>query len=115
MIKSILIVEDDALSAEILRRYIASKEIHVDIAESGEAALSLLSKDPVDLVLTDFALPGMNGISLIHRIKGLDVSCRFIGMSSEAMSGPFRKAGADGFLQKPFGIQEVEDMMFPLL
>ena len=115
MKKVILIVEDDTLLAEVLKRFLASEQVQVERAESGEAALSLLSKDPVDLVLTDFALPGMNGVSLIQRIKGLDVFCRFIGMSSEAMSGPFRKAGADGFLQKPFGIQDVEDMVFPLL
>ena len=115
MKKVILIVEDDTLLAEVLKRFLASEQVQVERAESGEEALSVLSRKQIDLVLTDYAMPGMNGVSLTEAVKRLDSSFRIIGMSGQDVAVPFLKAGADRFLKKPFGKQEILKTLSPFL
>ena len=78
-------------------------------------SLSVLSRKRIDLVLTDYTLPGMNGVLLTEAIKRLDGSFRIIGMSGQDVAEPFLKTGADRFLKKPFGKQEILKTVYPFL
>ena len=66
--KRILIVEDDADIAEILRLHLRDEGYEVDEADSAEAALALGPFDRFDCVVTDYLMPGMNGVELAHRL-----------------------------------------------
>jgi len=63
----VLLVEDNPVFRNPLRAVLAAHGFDVRIAESGEAAEALLARDPVDIVLSDLGLPGMDGVTLASR------------------------------------------------
>jgi CheY-like chemotaxis protein len=67
--KKILIVDDDEVVANIYQSKLQSERFKVEVARSGEQALQSLAKEPVDLVILDFSLPGMNGAEILKTIR----------------------------------------------
>jgi CheY-like chemotaxis protein len=67
--KRILIVDDDVMVASIYRKKFEDEQFAVDVASNGERALQLLEESPVDLVILDSSLPGMNGVALLQAIR----------------------------------------------
>jgi len=65
----LLVVDDDALSRELLYRRIKKFGYDVDTAESGLDALDMLKKNKYDLVFLDVIMPNLSGIELLERIK----------------------------------------------
>jgi CheY-like chemotaxis protein len=105
----VLLVDDDAMSRELLGVLLEAEGYAVESADSGEAALALLGRgDPApDLVLADVQMPGMTGPALAGKLR------RACGQSTLllAMSGsqPPEKAVSrfDRFLLKPFKMAEI--------
>ena len=102
---SLLVVEDNALLATTLARFLREQG-HFTIAAvapSAEAALQLLPKLTVDLVLIDVALPGMNGIDLVATLKKEYPGLRCLMLSAHNESDYVRRAiaaGAMGYVIK---------------
>ncbi len=76
---TILVVDDDPSDTELMLRAIEQAdlkaiagEIDVQVRATAEGALHLLSERPVDLVLTDVVMPGMDGLDLVHQIQKID-------------------------------------------
>ena len=67
--KKILIVDDDEVVANIYRDTLQGERFKVAIAGTGEEALQSLAKEPVDLMILDFSLPGMNGAEILKTIR----------------------------------------------
>jgi len=67
--KTILLVDDDAVVANIYRNKLQSERFKVEVANSGEAALQCLAKEPLDLVVLDFSVPGMDGAKILRTIR----------------------------------------------
>ena len=67
--KKILIVDDDEVVANIYRDTLQGERFKVAVAGSGEEALQSLAKEPVDLMILDFSLPGMNGAEILKAIR----------------------------------------------
>jgi CheY-like chemotaxis protein/HPt (histidine-containing phosphotransfer) domain-containing protein len=105
----VLIVDDDATIRELLGALLAGEGYLVEAAESGEAALALLRRPESvpDLVLADVQMPGTTGAQLARQLR------RACGPSTLllAISGSQPPAQAisrfDGFLMKPFKMEEV--------
>jgi CheY-like chemotaxis protein len=105
----VLVIDDDPMSRELLSVLLEGNGYAVQSADSGETALALLRQaDPIpDLVLTDVQMPGTTGARLAGKLR------RTCGPATMllAMSGsqPAAKAIAsfDGFLMKPFKMQQV--------
>ncbi|HEX7815631.1 response regulator [Dyella sp.] len=101
--KVILIVEDDPIFARILADMVHRKGYRVLAAAEGESALKLALKFKPAGILLDVMLPGMDGWSVIERLKGNDdtrhIPVHFISAVDEAHRG--RELGAVGFLTKP--------------
>ena len=72
-IKKILIVDDDQAVASIYQSKLQRERFAVDIANSGESALLKLEVAPVDLVILDLSLPGMDGEEILKSIRLLSV------------------------------------------
>ena len=66
--KTLLVVDDEVEVAKALRRLLR-KEFEVALAHTGAEALERLSQGPVDLVLSDFRMPGMSGTELLAEVK----------------------------------------------
>ncbi len=76
-------------------------------------ALSLVQADPPDLIFMDILMPGMSGMQLLGRIRSGNRKICVIMMSGklDVDIEEFKKAGASGFLQKPFGRDEVLEVL----
>jgi DNA-binding NtrC family response regulator len=104
----ILIVDDEEIFLHNLKSNLLSRGYSVICASNGLEALSLLGKGHVDLVISDLAMPDMDGIQLIHTAKERYPALPFIvftaqGSVESAVSAI--KAGALDYLEKPFNPQ----------
>ncbi len=105
--RRILIVDDVPEILLLQRKLIARMGYEVEIAAGGRAALAVLEKRAVDLVITDWAMPGMNGGELIQGIKQ-DARFRDIpivvltGHDTDTERDEAQAAGCNRFLVKPF-------------
>ncbi len=107
-----LVVDDSTTQRSIVRKMLAVQCIQSVEAVDGVNALEVLETDPeIRLVITDFQMPRMDGITLVREIRGKHKvhHMAIIGLSS-AGSGPltaqFLKYGANDFLTKPFEAEE---------
>ena len=67
--KQILLVEDDLAVGYVFRRYLDAAGFRVLMAGNGRDALALHAAQPVDAVITDFRMPGMNGDELLLALR----------------------------------------------
>jgi CheY-like chemotaxis protein len=65
----VLVVDDDDTVRSSLRDALASGDIRVSVASSGREALERVTAEPVDLVLADVRMPGMDGLELLRRLQ----------------------------------------------
>jgi len=103
----ILIVDDSASMRALLRHALTSGGFRVDQAEDGQAALEWLAANAPDVIITDINMPRLDGFGLIERLReGGAHSERPILVltteSSEEKKDRARKAGATGWIVKPF-------------
>jgi CheY-like chemotaxis protein len=98
----ILLVDDNKLGLSARKSLLEEQGYRVITATSGEAALELFRSIPFDLVITDFKMPGMNGIELIHHIRTERPGVPIILISgyTETLGLNERATGADVVLAK---------------
>jgi two-component system KDP operon response regulator KdpE len=105
----ILIVDDEPQITRVLRASLQSNGHEVMVAKNGVEALSLFLKAQPELVITDLAMPGMDGIELTKEIRGRS-SVPIIVLSVRSQDAAKVSAldeGADDYITKPFSIQEL--------
>jgi two-component system, OmpR family, response regulator len=106
----ILVVEDDALVADAMRRGLAQAGFAVDHLGNAEHAEAALAQEHFDLALVDIGLPGMDGFELVRRLRhtgrGLPV---LIVTARDALADRVSALdlGADDYLVKPFALPEL--------
>lgn len=107
---TVLVVDDEPPIRRFLRTALDSQGYRVVEADSGEAALAELSRNRIDLLILDLGLPGMDGFSVIERLRGQGSVLPVIVLSSrtdEKGKVAALDLGADDYLTKPFGIEEL--------
>jgi len=105
----ILVVDDDSQITRVLTTVLASQAYSVRTAADGVAAHAIVSQWKPDLVLTDLGMPRMNGVDLCRRIRILS-SAPIIVLSvkdAERAKVEALDAGADDYMTKPFGTDEL--------
>ena len=105
----ILVVDDEPPIRKLLRTGLGAQGYEVLDAPSGKAALELLAKKP-DLVILDLGLPDIDGLELLRRIRELQGSLPIVVLSSrgdEAGKVAALDLGADDYVTKPFGMDEL--------
>ena len=109
--KSILIVEDDIISAEYLKEILSDAGVKYFHAQNGTDALKLFQQnDNIGLVLMDIQLPDINGYEVTKQIKELKNSIPVIAQTAHAMSEDQQKsraAGCDDYISKPINNDEL--------
>jgi two-component system response regulator AtoC len=104
----LLLVDDDPAMLFALKELAESSKHEVVVAPSGGEALALL--DGVDAVVTDYAMPAMDGVQLLKSIRDRDESLPVILLTahgSERIAVRAMKAGAYEYVTKPFDIEEM--------
>jgi phosphoserine phosphatase RsbU/P len=111
---NILIVDDDDLFLEVLALEMEALGCSVQIAADGAAALVHVQLAPVDVLITDWQMPGMDGLELVRQVRAAAVQNRFLHivmMTARADSSTIRAAtlaGVDDFLFKPLDPLQLE-------
>ncbi len=116
---AVLLVEDNADAAQVLRELLELEGHHVDVAENAPAALRILRERGADAVLCDIGLPGMSGYELARSIRN-DPSlrgtylCALTGYGSAADRRRAREAGFDQHLTKPVDVGVIQSTLAAL-
>ena len=106
----VLIVDDEPPIRRFLRTSLATQKYLIEEAEDGQTALASANKTPLDLIVLDLGLPGMDGFEVIRslREKGSDVPIVVLSSRTDE-AGKVRSLdlGADDYVTKPFGVDEL--------
>ncbi|MGH9835572.1 MAG: response regulator transcription factor [Blastocatellia bacterium] len=105
----ILVVDDEAQIARVLRRSLAARGYEVQVANEGEEALEIFNAWTPDLVITDLSMPNMGGLELCRRVRAIS-QAPIIVLSvkgEERAKVEALDAGADDYVTKPFGMDEL--------
>ena len=105
----VLVVDDEPQMQRALTTNLKARGYEVDSAASGEEALELAARHHPDVVVLDLGLPGIDGIDVVRGLRGwtqvpiLVLSAR----EAEAAKVAALDAGADDYVTKPFGMDEL--------
>lgn len=105
----VLVVDDELPMRRTLDIGLRARGYDVDLAASGEEALSVAARTHPDVVILDLGLPGLDGIQVAHALRGwtqvpiIVLSAR----GSESVKVAALDAGADDYVTKPFGMDEL--------
>lgn len=108
--KKLLVIDDEPVIREGVRRILESESYHVETFSSGQAALERIKQEEFDLVITDLKMPGMSGMEVLKAIKEIqpDLPVIFItGYSSVDSAVEVMKLGAVDYIAKPFTPEEM--------
>lgn len=110
--KRILVVDDEGFIREIMEEVFSGQEFMIFHAENGYQAGMLAERERPDLILLDILLPDIDGRDVCRHIRGEDYgkSCKILAVT--ALRSPedvkaIYEAGIDGYIAKPFKIDEL--------
>jgi len=118
MPEKILVVDDEEIVRNYAKRALESRGYAITTAVNGVAALLAVVKEEFDAVICDLKMPDLRGEEVIRRIKALRPATRVIvitGSVSDITVPIAPGVEVDGFLIKPFGINELRDMVAKVL
>jgi two-component system KDP operon response regulator KdpE len=106
---NILVVDDEPQIRRVMRTTLSSQGYVISEAKSGEEALELMRKERPDLILLDVNMPGMGGLEACREIRrGSDAPIIMLTVrNAERDKVAALDAGADDYVVKPFGIEEL--------
>jgi len=106
----LLIVDDEPAMRRFLRTSLAVQGYEVSEAEDGQAALDFIRRNATDLLVLDLGLPGLDGFTVIRKLRESGSTLPIIVLSSRTDEHGKVEAldlGADDYVTKPFGIEEL--------
>lgn len=108
----ILIVEDDADIAQLVKLYLEKAGHAVDVIDSGERAVSRVRDDPPDLLILDVMLPGVDGLTICRAVRASAATAAIPIIILSARAGETDRIhglelGADDYVVKPFSPKEL--------
>lgn len=114
----LLVVEDEPMVREILAIYLKEDHDHLEFAADGEEGLQRFRAQEFDLILTDRAMPGLNGDQLASEAKALRPNVKVIlltGYGDMMMNADDRPEGVDVIVNKPFTMASLREAIASVL
>ena len=114
---NILVVDDNNFFRIVVSKMLSRLGYEVSSADSGENGLSLFFKNKFDIVLSDYEMPGMDGVSLACSVKKSSPRTRVVIMTGAGKETVFsRKSTAvDEVILKPFTLARIDETIKDLL
>jgi len=110
--KTILVVDDERILRDLLKRILTREGYRVITANDGETAIQRAKDEHPDLIVMDLRMPGIDGVEVLKRLKEMDPSLEFIMMTaygSKELARRAMKLGARDFISKPFDVNELKE------
>lgn len=114
---TIIYVEDEADTAEVVKQILELAGHKVDTAGTGEEGLTRMKKENYDLALLDIMLPDMSGWDIYNKIKGKKIMVAFLSalpISSDRLI-ELRKSGIKDYIKKPFSAKDLTERINNIL
>ena len=117
---TILLIDDEKVVLEVGRQMLETLGYNVLTASSGKEALKLYQeqKGAIDIVILDLVLPEMGGAEIFDRLRDIDPEVKVLlatGYGIEGEAGRLLERGCEGFIQKPFRIDQLSGKLDELL
>jgi two-component system response regulator AtoC len=106
----VLVIDDDASLRYTLEAVLTDAGLSVEAADGGESGVAAFEAHGADVVLTDLAMPGMDGMKVLERLRALDPGVPVLMLTahgSERVAVAAMKAGAHDYIPKPFDPDEL--------
>ncbi len=110
----IMIIEDDEEMRSLLKDFFEEEGFETDSVTNGADALKVLSRDPFDLVITDVRMPGLSGLDILPKVRGLKPETPIIVVTAYGSEEVRRKSlerGATSFLEKPIHLSTLKRLV----
>ncbi len=110
----ILLIDDDKSLCRVLERQLLDEGFTVVVAHDGEKGIATFENNTFDVILTDLAMPGMDGLAVLKTIRRMDSSCIVIIITAYGTIENAIEAceiGADDYITKPFSIEQLRFVM----
>jgi len=114
----VLLVEDEPLIRDSLRRFFANENCAIMAVETGEDALEIVKGNGCDIIIADYRLPGMDGLEFLKRAQRLNARFKKILLTAymtEAVIAEAFRLGVHEFIEKPFSTEDLEEALVRIL
>lgn len=114
----VLLVEDDQWIRDSLRRFFANENCALMAVETGEDALEILKGSNCDIIITDYRLPGMDGLAFLKKAQRINTRFKKILLTAymtEAVIAEAFRLGVHEFIEKPFSTEDLEEALVRVL
>jgi CheY-like chemotaxis protein len=118
--KTFLLIDDEPMVTDICEMMLIKLGYQVLKANSGSEGIKIFeaNQNRIDLIISDFNMPGMNGQEVVDKVRVIDHSVKVL-LSSGGLSVPHEEdalgRGFNGFLQKPYSIDILSDKIAEVL
>jgi CheY-like chemotaxis protein len=109
--RRVLVIDDVLPVRQALCSVLESDGFEVSACDDGPSALAAVADNVFDIVITDYRMPGMNGVDVTRYLRILFPLTFIIGLSSDDKRAEFLNAGADAFLLKPYRYDVLADLL----
>ena len=111
---NILVIDDEAAQRDVLTGYLKKKGSRIFSASSGKEGIEIAKNNPVDIILSDFKMPDLNGIDVLEQVKKINPEISFVIVTAYGTVENAVKAmrlGAFDYISKPVDLDELDLMI----
>jgi DNA-binding NtrC family response regulator len=111
---NILVIDDEAAQRDVLTGYLKKKGYKIFSASSGQEGIEITKNNPVDIILSDFKMPGLSGIDVLEQVKKINPEISFVIVTAFGTVENAVKAmrlGAFDYISKPVDLDELDLMI----
>ena len=110
----VLVIDDNLMYRDVVKDLLHELNFDAVVAKDGAEALDVIRRQHIDIIITDFKMPGMNGLELTRKVKEIAPSARIIiysGITPDAAQESEMRYEADAFLKKPVNLEKVSEVL----
>jgi len=111
---SVLIIDDEESQLQSLKTFLSKRDYKIYTASDGESGIKIIRDTLIDVVLTDFKMPGMDGHTVLKNVKSINPEIDVVVMTAFGTiesAVNLMKDGAFDYLTKPIDLDELENIL----